>query len=181
MKKNKNNSNKDTKRILICLFLVILWIFLIYFFSDMSSFDSNKLSKGIVNNIVDKTVKVEKKVNIRNEDLEGIERYRKVRDVNFYIRKSAHVLEFLILDLLLLKFLSLIFKDKEKGTLIYYSSVLTFLCTLLDEFHQSFVGRTSQFSDCLIDSIGIVLVIIIFEINKFIKKKKENKKEIKEK
>ena len=52
------------------------------------------------------------------------------------------------------------------------SSPICFIYSLTDEYHQLFInGRTGQFSDCLIDTLGAIIGMIILYI---IKTKKLN-------
>lgn len=78
----------------------------------------------------------------------------------FLILKSFHLIEYAILAILL----SIVIYKKKLVVFIAY------LYAISDEIHQSFVpGRTSRFRDTLIDLIGILIGVFIFE--KFILKK----------
>jgi len=78
----------------------------------------------------------------------------------FLILKSFHLIEYAILAGLLLFAL-------YKNKLVIF---IAYLYAISDEIHQSFVpGRTSRFRDTLIDLIGILIGVFIFE--KFILKK----------
>ena len=79
----------------------------------------------------------------------------------FLILKSFHLIEYAFLAFLL----SFAILKKKWAVLIAY------LYAVSDEFHQSFVpGRTARFRDTMIDLIGILIGILIF--NKFFSKKK---------
>lgn len=72
----------------------------------------------------------------------------------FIILKSFHLIEYATLGILLF-----IAFTKYKSTLI---TAYLYACT--DEIHQYFVaGRTSKFTDTLIDLLGIILGIILFK------------------
>lgn len=77
----------------------------------------------------------------------------------FLILKTFHLIEYAILAILL-----------YYGTQKYrHAIVISYLYALSDEFHQRFtIGRTSKFSDTLIDLLGIVLGLFILKI--FLKK-----------
>jgi VanZ family protein len=77
--------------------------------------------------------------------------------VNFFIKKSAHVIEFLVLTLLTQR--SFQFKFS------YYSILLPLFVAFTDETHQAFVpGRGSKLTDVLIDLIGISLGLLALNI-----------------
>ncbi|HAM38459.1 MAG: hypothetical protein A2539_06400 [Elusimicrobia bacterium RIFOXYD2_FULL_34_15] len=78
------------------------------------------------------------------------------------LRKAAHIVEYFILTLLLYRafrksfFLSF-------TAIIFWSSFLSLLYAVSDEFHQSFIpNRDGNFGDVLIDAIGILLVVFIY-------------------
>ena len=73
-----------------------------------------------------------------------------------------HIIIFFLLTFFLL--ISLV-KGRNKDS-ISLAIILSFTYGLLDEFHQYFVpGRTSSFSDVLLDSIGIFFAFIIYFIS----------------
>lgn len=77
----------------------------------------------------------------------------------FYILKSFHLIEYAFLAILLA--LAIV---KNKWVVL-----IGYLYAVSDEFHQSFVpGRTSRFRDTLIDLLGILIGVFIF--NKILKK-----------
>ena len=48
--------------------------------------------------------------------------------------------------------------------------LICFLYSLTDEYHQYFVpGRTSLFTDCLIDTTGSIIACVIYSVVKKIK------------
>jgi VanZ family protein len=74
--------------------------------------------------------------------------------IHFYIRKSAHFMEYFILGLLLLRGI----RGERRGVKLAWALVaicIVFCYASLDEFHQVFVpGRTPAFHDVLIDTSG---------------------------
>ncbi len=73
----------------------------------------------------------------------------------FYILKSFHLIEYGALAILLLF-----------ATLKYNRAIIiAYLYALSDEFHQRFTpGRTSKFTDTLIDLLGIALGLVFIKI-----------------
>lgn len=158
-----------SRKSIFFLFLVIFWITVIYALSDMSSLESNKKSKEIVNQIVDKKgTNKENNVIVR----ERVEKFNKV------FRKFAHASVYFVLCILVLK---LIFNLKGNEKYIYYliSIIFCFIYACTDEFHQLFVdGRTGQFIDVLIDTIGAIIGCLTYLLFKRIKVKRNLAKNI---
>ena len=78
---------------------------------------------------------------------------------DFILRKIVHVLEYAILAFLLIRAIST--QDWKKA--IIFSAIIAFLYALSDEYHQSFVfGREGSLWDVGVDSIGIILILILW-------------------
>ena len=121
--------------------LVIIWLLIIYFFSNQSGNTSTELTNGIL----------EKVLWFINNDLTFI-----------IIRKFAHFTEYLILGLLIYNLL----KEFSLSKIILISFLLCILFASLDEIHQLFISeRTGKLLDVLIDTLGSICCILI--INKF--------------
>ena len=78
--------------------------------------------------------------------------------IHVIIRKAAHVSEYFILGLLLLR----AFRAGSRGTWKWRWSFIAIICLILwslgDEFHQSFIStRTASMTDVAIDTAGGVL------------------------
>ena len=81
--------------------------------------------------------------------------------VEFFIRKGAHVTEYAILCLLLVNALRT--ASLSRAQYVSIGGAASFLYACSDEWHQTFVsGRTGHFIDVMVDSIGILIVIVIF-------------------
>lgn len=96
------------------------------------------------------------------------------------IRKIAHVLEYAIMTVL--SFMAVRFTNRVSQTRSYaespvkliksdnemyiaFSMWLSLLTAVVDEYHQLFVdGRDGSIRDVLIDSIGIIIVLIIIRV-----------------
>ena len=61
--------------------------------------------------------------------------------------------------------------DNNVDMVVVGASLICYGYACFDEFHQLFVnGRTGQFSDCLIDTSGAILGILLFKVILIIKK-----------
>lgn len=79
----------------------------------------------------------------------------------FVERKSAHVFEYFILTLLVMRMLKYLGKPIVKS--IVYATIISLIYAASDEFHQLFVyGREGKLSDVGIDFIGIFLTFFIY-------------------
>ena len=141
--------------------------------SGMDTTESNTKSKGTLNQIVEKTVETTNGMGItdkhpsENRMKEFIDKY------NYLFRKFAHASEYFILTILLLVAL------KNSGVvgkkIFIFALLICFIYSCTDEYHQTFViGRTGQFSDCLVDTLGgFIGCAIYYLIYKLIKIKKK--------
>lgn len=118
----------------------IMWMIFIFIMSHTNGNDSSNQSNFIAQIIL----------RFINIDLNTL---------TFVIRKIAHMCEYAILFLLIYYGLHKTFKYQ------YYlliSLILTFLYACSDEFHQTFIpGRSGQFKDVLIDTIGMIIMFSI--------------------
>lgn len=134
------------KKILIVF--CILWVGFIYYNSSQSGLESNKISYKVVNTISNK--------NVAEENINYF-----VGNFNKFIRKNAHLIEYLVLSILLG---NIFFRYNKKGIDgIVYILFVVLIFAVSDEFHQLYVvGRNSNVIDIVIDFIGGVIGTIIF-------------------
>lgn len=94
-----------------------------------------------------------------------------IKNYDIYVRKAAHIFEYLILALLSYNYFRFIVDSEIK--LYIYTFVLSFIYACNDEIHQLFIeGRSGQVSDIFIDMIGVLFVLIIM----FIKNRNASKR-----
>lgn len=139
------------------LIVLFLWCGVIFYASSRTSVESNGRSKEIIYGTVKKFVVVTNKFNITNIDLSD-DRFIKsiVNDLNYPLRKCVHVLVYFVLAIILMFCLKNFNIGLDKVFVI--NIILCFFYSMLDEYHQMFIrGRTGQFSDCLVDGVGILL------------------------
>ena len=138
----------------ISIMSLILWMIIIFSFS---SADANK-STGTSDKVI--TTMIEIKDKITDQETPVSEKEIIVKNSSFYVRKIAHITEYLILGLLMFNTL------KQFNILnIYYAIILCVLYSCTDEFHQLFInGRSGSFRDVLIDTIGILLGTYLYKI-----------------
>ncbi|PYZ92673.1 VanZ family protein [Salipaludibacillus keqinensis] len=120
---------------------VLLWMGLIFYLSHQPATESNELSTGITQMILQA---VETLVPFATIDINSF---------NFFIRKSAHFVAYLVLGVLTIHAL------RQSGVYGAKSVVTTFvICVayaISDEVHQLFIpGRSGEVRDVVIDSAG---------------------------
>lgn len=80
---------------------------------------------------------------------------------DFVIKKTAHIVEYAILAVLLYR--AMISSDVEKKKAIIFTILIVSLYGFTDEFHQSFTpGREPRIRDVIIDTIGGALGVLTF-------------------
>lgn len=145
---------------IISFIVLILWMIVIFSFS---SADANK-STGTSDKVI--TTMIEIKDKITNNETPNNEKEIIVKNSSFYIRKIAHITEYLILGFLMFNLL-----NQYSVTNIYYAIGLSILYSCTDEFHQLFInGRSGSIRDILIDFIGILIGTYLYKLL-FIKNK----------
>lgn len=180
-----NKTLNPKKRIIlkfISIFLVIFWLLVIFTLSGMNSNESNNKSKSSLNILIQETLNLTNKVGITDKHPTQTKKDRVINKINLPMRKFAHATVFIILALLIMTCLRT-FKLGLKPSFII-TILVSFMYALFDEYHQTFIpGRTGQFSDSLIDTLGALIgaslfVLIIHIHNKRHEKKKEKAKKV---
>lgn len=131
--------------------IVVLCMLSIFLFSTDNSRESTSKSNRVILGIT----------NLFHKDLSNKEK-EKIIDMFFVpIRKMAHFGIYLVLGISLISFLREFSIPILK--LLLLSIFLAFLYACSDEIHQLFVsGRSGQFSDVLLDTLGASVGIFIY-------------------
>ena len=135
------------KRKIFPWIFVILWMALIFYLSHQPATESNGLSTGITEKIIEMVEKIAPAININ------------LGRLNHIVRKNAHFFAYLILGILVTNGL----RNNEiigfKGFRL--ALLICVLYAISDEVHQLFVpGRGGQVRDVVLDSIGAIVGII---------------------
>lgn len=144
---------------------VLLWMALIFNLSSQVAEQSNRLSTGITEVIVETVEKVAPKSEFDIENFNNI------------LRKNAHFFAYSALGILV------IYALRRSGVHGYRSVALALgicvLYTISDEVHQLFVpGRGGQVKDVFIDSFGASVGIgVYWLIGRLVKKSKNRDRE----
>ncbi|SNT30381.1 VanZ like family protein [Anaerovirgula multivorans] len=127
---------------------VLLWMVLIFYLSAQPAVQSNNLSKGITEVIVETVGRV-----APNDSFD-------ISRLNHLIRKNAHFFAYLVLGILVMNAMKRSGIDGFKRLIL--SLGICVLYAVSDEVHQLFVpGRSGQVKDVFIDSAGAVVGIVV--------------------
>lgn len=145
--------------------VLILWMSLIFFFSNQSSVDSDGVSNGLMSKMINFTENI---INYEfsEQEIDNIYKYGIVP-----LRKSAHLFIYFILGILCFNFINCFDLEKRKKFIISLLICILYACS--DEIHQLFIiGRSGEIKDVFIDSIGSILGILL--TSRIIKRKCDN-------
>ena len=120
----------------------------------------NGKSKQTINTIIEKSVETTNEIGIIDNQPSEITKNQIVNKLNLPFRKIAHASEFCIFTILMINALK---KSRITGKKVFIIAMLVcFMYACLDEYHQTFInGRTGQFSDSIIDTLGGFIGCII--------------------
>ncbi|MDN3019579.1 VanZ family protein [Paenibacillus sp. BSR1-1] len=155
MRMEKTVSVNQRIKALLPWVLVFLWMFLIFHMSAQPATESNSLSMGVTEKVIETVNKVKP-----GEDLN-------LENVNHVVRKNAHFFAYLMLAVLTVHALRR--GGKLDRLMMLLAQGICVLYAASDETHQIFVpGRGPQVKDVFIDSSGALLGIgIYYVINQF--------------
>ncbi len=130
---------------------VILWMTLIFYLSHQPATESNKLSAGITEVIIQTIEKVAPNVEFD------------VRSLNHIIRKNVHFFAYLILGVLVLNALR---TSRVRGSRsIALALGICVLYAISDEVHQLFIpGRSGEVRDVVIDTAGASVGVMVYMV-----------------
>ena len=133
-----------SNKAVIKLILIVLWMFVIFYFSAQAGDESASISNRVVIKIAE---------TIHHHTLSNTEKEKFIENFSLTVRKLAHMIEYFILAILIYIFLREFYpKDKYLFLLVI---LLAVFYALTDEIHQLFVpGRYGSIIDVLIDSMG---------------------------
>lgn len=144
--------------------LVILWLIIIFMFSNEQGSISNKNSKLIVC--------LFSRLGLNLNSIFG-------NMANFIVRKISHFSEYFILYILILNAL---YKRPKIKKEIIISIIVVFLYSCSDEIHQFFIyGRSARIRDVIIDTSGGMTALIFSFFYIKIKERKSNPNEMQSK
>ena len=164
------------KRKIIYTLITIIWMIVIFTFSSMDTEESNGKSKQTIKQTVEKTAEISENIGISENKMTQKQVNITVNKLNMPLRKCAHATEYAILAIFIIITINEYTNKRYSISKIIITILICFIYSLTDEFHQSFVpGRTSLFTDCLIDTTGGIITCLMYTIIKNVKESKLSK------
>lgn len=149
-------------RKVIKLILIVLWMGLIFYFSSDTGDISTRKSDGIIIKFVEM---------LKGRELNDKEKVDAINYLVIPVRKGAHLGIYLVLGVLIFSFLCEFMSISYKSMLLAIGICFLYACS--DEVHQLLVpGRSGQFYDVLLDTLGSSIGILIF--SKIVRKCSKN-------
>lgn len=153
---------------IISIILLLIWMSIIFSFSNQQGESSGSISKKVSEVIVNIT-------DIQNQYTD-IEKEALTKQIEPLIRKLAHYIFYAVGGIVIINCVHQ-FCKKER-LLIGTSTVIGVAYAISDELHQLMIaGRDGNIKDVLIDSLGIVTGIVFFLLVKEVYQKFTSKKE----
>jgi VanZ family protein len=138
-------------RKILSIILVIVWMALIFSFSNENGNKSSSLSVNIITNVV---------ANFTNVKKGSKEMNKIVTTVSLPVRKCAHFFLYFVLAFLVMNSLYIFKVDKY---ILIYAGLICILFSISDEVHQLFiVGRSGNIKDVLLDSSASLISSYLF-------------------
>lgn len=133
--------------------LLIIWMTIIFIFSNQKGNESTSSSSRFINTFIDIYEK------ISNNKLDNQKKEYLNQKLSYPVRKLAHLTVYLILGVLICNIVLLYDLDIKKIILI--SILFCMMYAVSDEIHQMFVsGRDGRVLDVAIDTIGSIVGIL---------------------
>lgn len=139
------------------LALIIIWMIIVFMFSNQNGEQSQKTSNSVTEIIV--------QILTNNQNITEEEKSILIDNADFIIRKLAHFTIYLIGGMLILNYINTFGIETKKKFII--SMMIGVSYAAFDEFHQYFVAeRSAQILDVCIDSLGIITGVILISLIK---------------
>lgn len=153
----------DRLKKVVLIIIALIWIGAIFTFS--MDRDSNMKSMKVAEEVVEaSSMKVATALPIDKWDNKDAVKttITRVKEMNYFIRKAGHFIEYGVLGAILYVLLY----RKGKKIFDYLPSILFFglFIAVMDEYIQSYFNRTSLVSDILIDFSGIVISLLLLVV-----------------
>lgn len=149
----------------IRVFLLITWMTIIFIFSSRPA-DISTQDSYLVGNLVSVVAQ-----QWSRGDWSDQEQLLFVGNIDFYVRKAAHMIEYAVLGVLLIGCMKSFGLTEPR--LWWGALAAGIIYAASDEFHQYFVpGRACQLRDVAIDGVGVVMGVIGSILHRWLRRTK---------
>ena len=146
---------KKAIKIIILLAFAVIWMFIIFKLSGMTSKNSNGKSTDIISIFIEDTLEVTNEYGITSSHLSDEKIEKAASLINAPMRKVIHASVYFALAFFVMTFFNVLFDHKKYLVTLILARILCVGFAISDEYHQTFVnGRTGQPLDVTIDSAG---------------------------
>lgn len=136
---------------------LIMWMLVIFLFSNQNGEKSQKMSDGLIKNVINIVYQ------INNKELTKEKEEQLIESTSLIVRKMAHFTVYFILGII--SYFTL--KSYQVQNIIFYSILICVLYACSDEIHQLFsAGRSGKILDVCIDTLGGITAILSIMILK---------------
>ncbi len=148
----RDTRHSDIPAKILRIAAALIWMYVIYRFSDKPAVKSSMQSEGLSLYLV--------RIAARFIEIPVESQPELALSIEGYVREAAHFIEYAILFVLVYAALKA-FTD-SKRIAVYAGLVICFLYGCSDEIHQLFVpGRTCQLVDIVIDTAGAAAAAVV--------------------
>ena len=154
---------KKAIKIIILLAFALIWMFIIFKLSGMTSKNSNGKSTDIISIFIEDTLEVTNEYGITSSHPTDEKIDKAASLINAPMRKVIHASVYFALAFFVILFINVLLDHKNYFLTLTLSGLICIVFAMSDELHQTFVsGRTGQLLDVLIDSAGAFVGIAFY-------------------
>ena len=158
----KNKKKKIIITVIGIIFVICITI-LIYKLSGMNSNKSNGHSVDYISIFIEDTLDITNKYDITSSNPSPEKLLRAAILLNKPLRKVMHALVYFILGIVIIFFTNYLFDNKRYWLSFIITMFAIVILASFDEYHLTFVdGRTGQFKDVIIDSLGALVGLLFY-------------------
>lgn len=140
----------------------------------MDTNESNFKSKKTINKLIEETVETTNNIGLTDKHPTEEKTEKVTEKLNKPFRKGMHASVYFVLAILIMN--ALIVSNRKIFLAVVLSIIISFTYACTDEYHQTFVGgRTGQFSDVLIDTMGSIVGVSLYSFSFFIYQNRSRK------
>lgn len=147
--------SKEKYKQIISLILIIIWMIIVFMFSNQNGDESQKTSNTVTKIIV--------RILTFNQEITEEQELKSIENLDFVIRKLAHYSIYLLGGILIWGYINTFDIATKKKIII--SIIIGVAYAAFDELHQYFIAnRSANIIDVSIDSIGVITGVALMQI-----------------
>lgn len=149
--------SKEKLKQSIYLILIIIWMLIVFMFSNQNGGTSQGISRKVTTTIV--------RIVTQNQNLTDEQTNKIVENTDYLVRKLAHFSIYAVGGILIHNYINTFNIENKKKIIISISVGVIY--AIFDELHQYFIaGRSARILDVCIDSLGVITGTILIKFTK---------------